>query len=105
MHDDILVLDNAALHAKGYNCDLMDWLWNVEGCDGRPLHILLLPLPTRSPELNPIKLIWNTMVQRLKGRDINNPGGHVVAKEACSVMDEINLSLVVRTYRHCGLKV
>lgn len=45
------------------------------------------------------------MVMRLKGRDIDKAGGHVVAKEACRVMDEIDLQLVVRTYHHCSLKV
>ena len=103
--NDILVCDNASLHAKGYNSDLAEWLWNVEGYDGRPLNILLMPLPSGSPELNPIELVWNTIVIRLKGRDIDKAGGHVVAKEACRVMDEIDLQLVVRTYRHCGLKI
>ena len=103
--NDILVCDNASLHAKGYNSDLAEWLWSVEGFDGMPLNILLMPLPTRSPELNPIELVWNTMVMRLKSRDIDKAGGHVLAKEACKVMDEIDLHLVVRTYCHFGLKV
>ena len=106
LRDDILVCDNAALHEKGYNCDLGDWLWNVEGFDGLgPLNILLLPLPTRSPELNPIELIWNTVVQRMKARELPTEGGHTIALQACDVMNEIEVELVEKTYRHCGLRV
>ena len=43
---DVLVCDNAAIHKKGYNCDLADFLWNNLGLDGEPLRILLLSLPT-----------------------------------------------------------
>ena len=46
---DILVCDNASLHKKGYNCELSRFLWETPGLDEVPLHILLLPLPTRSP--------------------------------------------------------
>ena len=59
---DMLVCDNAAIHKKGYNCDLADFLWNSPGLDGEPLCILLLSLPTQSPKLNPIELIWNTLI-------------------------------------------
>ena len=105
MRGDVLVCDNAALHEKGYNCDLGEWLWKVEGFDGKPLHILLLPLPTRSPELNLIELIWHTVVQRMRARKMSDEGGHTIALNACDVMNDIEIDLVRRTYRHCGLKV
>lgn len=63
---DVLVFNNAAIHEKGYNYDLREFLWEPLGLDGSPLQILLLPLPTRLPELNPIELLWNTLVMRLK---------------------------------------
>ena len=101
---DILVCGNAAIHEKGYNCDLSHFLWDTPSLDGEPLNILLLPLPTRSPELNPIELIWHIMVQRLRGVQRRVNGNHKVARCAEIVLDEIDFGVVRRTYRHCGYK-
>jgi transposase len=56
---DILVLDNAAIHDKGENTYLEEWLWETFG-------IFILFLPTRTPEWNPTELLWRLLVQRLK---------------------------------------
>ena len=76
---DILVCNNAAIYEKGYNCGLGHFLWDALGLDGEPLNILLLPLPTRSLELNPIELTWNIVVQRLHGVKRGMSGNHMVA--------------------------
>lgn len=44
---DIVVLDNVSIHRYKEASTLEDYLWDN-------FHILLLFLPTRSPELNPI---------------------------------------------------
>ena len=92
--DDILVCDNATLHEKGYKTDLADFLWETTGKDGRPLNILLFPLPTRSPELNPIELIWYTLFMRMKAVDITSRGGHAIADLGCDVLKNIDVDLV-----------
>ena len=56
---DTLVLDNASIHCMGAARDLDEWMWEEH-------NILLLFLPTRSPELNPIELLWNVLIQRMK---------------------------------------
>ena len=99
---DILVCDNAAIHEKGYNCDLSHFLWEAPGLDDKPLNILLLSLPTCSPELNPIELVWNTLVQRLRGMKRDGGGNHRCARSAEFVLNNIDFGLVKRTYRHCG---
>jgi hypothetical protein len=64
---DVLVLDNASIHIGGENVELDDWLWNgLSPRDNQPLRILLLLLPARSPELNPIELIWAWLVKKLR---------------------------------------
>jgi hypothetical protein len=101
---DILVCDNAAIHEAGCNHNLGDYLWNTAGLDNLPLKILLLPLPTRSPELNPIELLWNTLRQRLRGYRRGLDGSHGVARAACAIMNGFEFELVERTFRHCGYK-
>ena len=100
----IIVYNNTAIHKAGCNNNLGDYLWNTEFLDGLSLNILLLPLPTRSPELNPIKLLWNTLRQRLRGYRRGLDGSHGVVRAACSIMDGFDFELVERTFRHCGYK-
>ena len=94
---DVLVLDNAAIHVGGNNSDLQDYLWRSQG-------VLLLLLPARAPEWNPIELVWNTLVQRLKRiplsilRGINRHAAAVAAKE---VLSGISHEDVWGFYRHC----
>ena len=99
---DVLVCDNASIHEKGYNVDLADYLWNSPGLDGEPLHILLLPLPAQSPELNSIELVWNTLVMRIPGVQREDNGAHVIAQRAKEVMNAFDFALMLHTYRHCG---
>jgi hypothetical protein len=54
-----LVLDNAAVHFQAENDGLEDWLWSR-------CRILVLSLPTRSPGLNPIELLWRSLAAHLK---------------------------------------
>ena len=68
---DLIVVDNAILYSGGSADNLNAFLWNVPGLDGHPLRVVAVLFPTRSPELNPIELNWNTFVMRLKGMKID----------------------------------
>jgi hypothetical protein len=59
-HDEIMVMDNAAIHTSGESGELEQCFWETI-IDGRPLHILVIYLPTRSPELNPIERIFHIL--------------------------------------------
>ena len=102
--NEILGFDNAAIHQNGYNGDLADFLWNSPGLDNEPLKILLLPLPTRSPELNPIELVWNILVMRVNYRSLEVGQSHVVARAAENILNNMDFDLIRRTYRHCGFR-
>jgi hypothetical protein len=56
VHDKILVIENADIHTGRDSSDLEDLFWETI-IDGRPLHFLVIYLPTRSPELNPINRV------------------------------------------------
>jgi hypothetical protein len=56
---DVLVLDNARIHNGSENKALAEWLW-------MRFDIFVAWLPTRSPELNLIKLIWSYLVRKLQ---------------------------------------
>jgi len=94
---DIIVLDNATYHHHGDASSLEDWLW-------KKFRIYVLFLPTRSPELNPIELLWHTLVQRLQNWPImqNRPCRDAVAFAAGSIMDSFTHEDVEKAYRHCN---
>jgi transposase len=54
-HNEVLVMDNATIHTGGDANIVEDMLWTPAVVDGIPLHVIILYLPTRSPELNPIE--------------------------------------------------
>ena len=95
---DILVLDNAAIHVSGENEDLGEYLWDR-------FKILLLTLPTYSPELNPIELIWNVMVQRMQSFTLGTEiaEGYSVKELAVYVMkNTITMEDSRKSYKKCG---
>jgi len=96
---DILVLDNAAIHAGGENRVLEDWLWRQFG-------IFVLFLPTRTPEWNPQELVWLHLVQRLKTypiRILRTYTKHSPAYAAHDILSGVTHDKVVGMYKKCGL--
>ena len=103
-HLDVLVLDNAAVHTGGEAEFLVDMLWNYE-IDGEPLRVLVVYLPTRSPELNPIECIFNTLslrVRQYRTRSGEGPTSDAVVHYAKIVMDNFSFHDIKQVYRKCG---
>jgi transposase len=95
---DFLVLDNASIHHFQELTGLDAYLWNYHG-------IFLQFLPTRSPELNPIELLWKILVQWLKHFPLSDdygPRTHQVACAAEKLMNEFTHNGVDASFRHCG---
>ena len=95
---DVLVMDNAAIHLQGENDGLDDWLWENH-------RIAVLPLPTRSPELNPIELTWRSLVSKLRAlplKTMERHNQHATAKEASRILSDMSHKSIRASYRQCG---
>jgi hypothetical protein len=93
---DVLVIDNASIHWYRELAVLEEILWE-------DYKILIVFMPARSPELNPIKLMWNTPVQRL--RRIQLTGRNTSERTPLAakyIMDEFTHSKVASCYRKCN---
>jgi transposase len=94
---DVLVLDNAAIHKGKDNSVLEEWLWKYHS-------VLVLFLPARSPEWNPIELVWNVLVQRLESYDWSTLSGpHKVVQASAHVLNGITHITVYKLYEKSGV--
>jgi transposase len=65
-------MDNATIHTGGTVDVVNDLLWDTI-IDRSPLHVLVIYLPTRSPELNPIELIFHILARRIRSNATSWP--------------------------------
>jgi hypothetical protein len=94
---DVLVLDNAANHTGKGNTVLEDWLWEDHS-------VLVLFLPARAPEWNPIELMWNCLTQRMKYLDLSVfTGSHRVVAAAATILDSITHEENYQFYEKSGV--
>ena len=107
-HNEVLIMDNAIIHT-GKEADIIeDLLWNTI-INGSPLNILVIYLPTRSPELNPIELCFHILSRRVCSfkytkahtKNDDDTKGQLVVKVASQVMDEMCYQTVRNCIRHC----
>ena len=100
-HHDVLVLDNARIHGGAASDIFRDVLWNYL-LDGTPLHVAVIFLPPRAPELNPIELIFAVLASRLRQTRYRIEGDEHVPRMVGRVLDDIPLDIVANCSRHCG---
>lgn len=92
---DVIVMDNASIHCYREAAVLEEILW-VD------YQILIVFMPARSPELNPIELLWHILVQRLKNVPLDGNHSSVrTVKAAKDIMDSFTHSDVISCYRKC----
>jgi transposase len=95
---DVLIMDNASIHT-GQEAEIVeDLLWQA-------MQVLVVFLPTRSPELNPIELVFHILVRRIRSfryRQMAGPCDKAVLDLSCQVLDDMSFDLVSRCCRHCG---
>jgi transposase len=93
-----LIMDNASIHTGGEAEIVEDMLWHA-------MEVLVVYLPTRSPELNPIELIFHILARRLRSfryREMAGPCDKAVLDLTCQVLDDLPFDLVSRCIGHCG---
>jgi transposase len=105
-HDEFIVMDNAAIHTGGDSEELERFFWETI-IEGRPLHVLVIYLPTRSPELNPIELVFHIFARRVINYRLRNdsPGGgldRAIIRFGTQVLNDISYETILKCYQHCG---
>lgn len=100
---DILIMDNAAIHTGGDAEIVENLLWDYP-LNGVPLRVLIVYLPTRSPELNPIELLFHILARRIQSWQYRmaDEGPNAVVVQASQVMNEMSYALILSCYIHCG---
>ena len=90
---DVLILDNAVNHKGKGNSVLEEWLWEEH-------MVLVLFLPARSPEWNPIELLWNCLTQQMNDFDLSSlTDPHQVVAAAATILDRISHEDIYRFYK------
>jgi hypothetical protein len=94
---DVLIMDNAAIHTGAEATIVADLLW-------REKSVLVVPLPTRSPELNPIELVFHILARRLRSYRYQQAsvGNMSIPQQVARVVDDISPELVLKCAGKCG---
>ena len=101
-HGEVVIIDNAAIHTCGEASIVEQMLWDTV-IDGMPLNVLVLYLPTRSPELNPIELVFHILSVRLRDwRNYGDVNGSAVVQKTKEVLDNLEYDTVLKCAIHCG---
>jgi transposase len=93
----VLIMDNAAIHTGAEVTIVADLLW-------REMQVLVVSLPTRAPELNPIELVIHILARRLRSYRYQQAsvGDMSVPQQVARIVDDISPELVLKCAGHCG---
>ena len=101
LHGEVLIMDNTVIHTGGEASIVERMLWDTV-IDDRPLNVLVLYLPTCSPELNPIELVFHILSKRLRDwRNHDNVQGSAVVHKTREVLDGLAYNIVLKCVIHC----
>jgi hypothetical protein len=68
--------------------------------------VLVVFLPTRSPELSPIELVFHILSRRIRSHRcrhlMSDACDQAVLDLSCQVLDDVAFGLMSRCCRHCG---
>lgn len=102
VHDEFLIINNAAVHTGKDSKIVNDLLWDTV-IDGKPLKILVVYLPLRCLELNPIKKIFYILSKRVRQFwEDQTTDAAAVLQNATSVMNDFSFELIEKTINSCS---
>jgi hypothetical protein len=96
-------MDNAAIHTGAEAEIVGDLLWDMV-VDGRPLNELVVYLPARAPELNPIELVFHILARRIRSfrYHMAGPCDAAVVRQTARVLNDVSLETVLKCCIHSG---
>jgi hypothetical protein len=102
-HQEIFVMDNAHIHTTGDAECVAYYLWNTI-IDGRLLHIKIVYIPTRCPELNPIEFMFHLLADQicLFWYRVIGAIDRQVVRLIGQVFNDITYETIVKIYIHYG---
>ena len=104
-HDKVLIMDNAAIHVGKESRVVKDLLWETV-IDGIPLRILVVYLPPRCPELNPIEKIFHILSKRVQRFKETETTEHAeILKVVTNIMDNLCFELIKITICSCNYSI
>ena len=102
---DVVVLDNCAIHMNKDATVVQDLLWDSIMTNGEQLKVVIIYLPARSPELNPIEFIFHNLSRKLRSfkyNDLDDFGSSSVKEKTMHILYNFSYDLIAKTYCHCG---
>jgi transposase len=98
-YGNVLVVDNASIHTGGEADIVENLIWHA-------MQVLVVFPPTRSPELNPIELIFHILAWRIRPYRYWQLAGPcnqaVIDLTRQEVLVEILFNIVIQCCTHCG---
>ena len=99
-HNEVIVMDNARIHNGGEATIIEDLLWDLV-VDERPLNAYILWLPTRTPELNPIELVFHIIAKDIKDwKNFDRVSSQMLIGEVAKSCAKISYDTIMKCCGH-----
>ena len=102
----VLVIDNASIHGGLVGENLAERVWNYTDPrynNNEPLHLLIMFLPTRFFELNPMEIVFGMMRNKATYADLLRLyDGYDVPRALVDALCSITVDQVRGCYKKCG---
>ena len=103
--NDVIIMDNATIHNGVEARIIEDLLWETV-VDGQALNCIVVFLPARSPELNPIEQVFHILSRRIRSfmyqQEYNRVQADAVLHTVSTVLDDLSFETILNCCVNCG---